>query len=68
MLALEKMSRPEKMRMMEALWVDLTRDEQAMPSPEWHAQALEAAQRAHAAGEAEFVDWKQAKQALRREP
>ncbi|HEV7927413.1 MAG TPA: addiction module protein, partial [Verrucomicrobiae bacterium] len=30
----------EKLRMMEALWSDLTRDEKRFESPEWHGEVL----------------------------
>ena len=67
MLALKTMSRPEKLRMMEALWEDLSADAPSLPSPVWHERALEAAHQAHAEGQASFVDWTKAKQSLRRE-
>lgn len=65
MLALKALSRPEKLRMMEALWEDLCADAPSLSSPAWHEQALLAAQRAHDSGGASFVDWQDAKQTLR---
>lgn len=67
MPALESMSRTEKLQLMESLWEDLTRDTPDLPSPTWHAQALEAAREAHANGQADFIDWSQAKRMLRDE-
>lgn len=67
MLALDKLTRTEKLQLMEALWDDLSADAGALPSPEWHGQALEAAQSALANGEARFIDWAQAKRTLRGE-
>ena len=39
-LPLKKMSRDEKLRAMEALWADLSQDENRLESPAWHGQAL----------------------------
>lgn len=39
-LPLEKMSRDEKLRLMETIWADLSRDEEQFDSPAWHEQAL----------------------------
>jgi len=44
-LPLQKMSRDEKLRAMEALWADLSQDEDRFESPVWHAQALREADR-----------------------
>lgn len=62
---LENLSRSEKLRLMEALWSDLSADAPAFASPAWHAQALDVAAQAHAAGAATFVDWQHAKKVLR---
>jgi len=65
-LPLKKMSRVEKLRAMEALWADLSQDEEQFESPAWHADALREAERAVESGKAKFVDWEQAKRRLRR--
>jgi hypothetical protein len=65
MLSLATLSRAEKLRMMEALWRDLSMDEAALASPEWHGSALHEAETASAAGQAHWMDWNQAKDALR---
>jgi hypothetical protein len=65
MLAIENLSRSEKLRMMEALWENLSRDNTVLASPEWHGEALKEAEVAHASGKANFVDWEAAKQTLR---
>lgn len=62
---LDKMSRAEKIMAMEALWQDLSRDEDALPSPEWHEEALKETERRLSAGQEEFVDWEEAKKKLR---
>lgn len=65
MLILENMSRTEKLRLMESLWQDLSRDEAATVSPAWHGAALAETERLLAAGEVHFIDWEEAKKSLR---
>jgi len=65
-LPLRKMSRQDKLRAMEAIWVDLSRNEAAFESPAWHQEALREAERAVEAGTAKFGDWNEAKERLRR--
>ena len=45
-LPLQKMSRDEKLWAMEALWGDLSKDDDRFESPACHAQALREAERA----------------------
>jgi hypothetical protein len=66
MLAIDKLSRTEKLRMMEALWRDLAADVGDFSSPPWHAQALREAETAAADGSARMMDWADAKNLLRR--
>lgn len=65
MLSIENLTLTEKLRMMEAIWDDLSRDPVALTSPEWHAQALKNAERVHAENQAVFVPWDIAKKKLR---
>ncbi len=65
MLAIEKLTRSEKLRMMEALWDDLANDKTILASPAWHGEALKEAEQTLASGQADFVDWETAKQNLR---
>lgn len=65
MLELQRMSRAEKLRMMEALWEDLSREEGALMPPVWHEEALKETERLHAAGTENFIDWDTAKKGLR---
>lgn len=65
MPAIETLTRAEKLRMLETLWDDLTHDSATMSSPAWHGDALKSAERAHASGQADFIDWETAKQRLR---
>jgi hypothetical protein len=59
------MTLEEKLQIMEALWDDLSRDPDALESPAWHEDILRARQERLASGEAEFVDWEQAKADIR---
>ncbi len=58
------MTRAEKLREMEALWEDLTRNAEEFESPAWHAQALQETARQVEEGQATFSDWEDAKQRL----
>ncbi len=64
MLPIEQLSRVEKLRMMEALWDDLSRDESSLASPAWHGDALREAEQLLASGDARFIDWDQTKKML----
>jgi Putative addiction module component len=64
-LPLQKMSRDEKLRAMEALWADLSKDDDRFESPAWHAQALREAKRAVKNGKAKFGDWEETKKRIR---
>jgi hypothetical protein len=37
---IQQMPRSEKLKLMETLWADLSRDEAEVESPAWHADAL----------------------------
>ena len=63
---LKKMSRADKLRTMEELWTDLTRDQSKYPSPSWHFDELSRTEQAIEAGQMKFVDWEKAKQSIRR--
>ena len=62
---LETMSLPEKLRLMEAIWANLSRSEAALASPAWHQDVLQEREALVKAGKATFVDWETAKQQLR---
>ena len=65
-LPLSQMSVSEKLRAMEALWADLSKDEDRLESSAWHAQVLREAERAMENGKAKFSDWEKAKKRIRR--
>jgi len=64
-LPLSEMTREEKLQAMEALWNDLSRDPETLESPAWHEDVLRERDEQVAAGEAEFVDWEEAKADIR---
>jgi hypothetical protein len=61
-----QMSRDEKIRAMEALWADLSRNEADVESPSWHKDILEETNGRVAAGCERTTDWDAAKQELRK--
>ena len=65
-LPIKRMSREDKLRAMETLWADLSRDEAAMASPDWHGQALREAEELVRDGKADFSDWQVARRRVRR--
>jgi putative addiction module component (TIGR02574 family) len=66
MIATEKLTRTEKLQLIEQLWDELSRSPEEVESPAWHADALSEAERAAANGKAGFQDWDQAKERLRK--
>ena len=64
-LEIEKMTLEEKLRAMEALWTDLSRNEENIPSPPWHEQVLKEREEEVKSGQAKFESWEHAKRELR---
>jgi hypothetical protein len=64
-LDIEKMTLEEKLRAMEALWTDLSRNEENIQSPPWHEQVLKEREEEVKSGQAEFESWEDAKRELR---
>jgi hypothetical protein len=58
------LSQQEKLDLMEALWVDLTRNAESFDSPQWHAQELSETERRVANGDEQFIEWEKAKQKI----
>ena len=52
---IKKMSRIERLQVMEALWDSLIDEESEIESPEWHQDILEERKRKMESGEAEFI-------------
>ena len=62
---IEKMTLEEKLRAMETLWADLSRNAETLQSPDWHGDVLKERAARVASGEEQYVDWEQAKRELR---
>jgi hypothetical protein len=60
------MSRNEKLKLMELLWDQLSRPDEAFESPAWHAKELAATEQRLAEGKEHVMDWDMAKKELRR--
>ena len=65
-LAIENMSRDEKLLAMEELWESLSRDEARLESPPWHKEALRETVARHDAGKEPPIDWDASKRELRK--
>lgn len=64
-LPLDKMTVAEKLRAMEMLWTDLSRNEAQIESPAWHGDVLRDREARIKSGEEKFIDWETAKKQLR---
>jgi hypothetical protein len=64
-LEIQQLPRQEKIKLMESLWADLSRDEAELESPAWHADALRETAERRARGEEATLEWEQAKAKLR---
>jgi len=65
-LEIQQMPRQEKLKLMETLWADLSRDESELEWPAWHADVLRETSERRARGEETTLDWEQAKAKLRK--
>lgn len=64
-LPLDKMTKEEKLRMMESLWIDLTKSQDEFSSPGWHEDVLKAREERINSGKEKYKDWEIAKKELR---
>jgi hypothetical protein len=60
-----QLPKEEKLKVMEALWTDLSSPEEAFKSPDWHGQVLEKTKKQFDRGEIEVLDWEDAKRVLK---
>jgi len=65
-LQISQMSREEKLRVLEAIWAELSRDDVQVEPPTWHEEVLKETEARVAAGRERIVDWQAAKQELRK--
>jgi hypothetical protein len=64
-LPLEKMSKEEKLLIMEQIWEDLSRNADNMEVPEWHLDVLKDRELSVDKGLEQFIPWEEAKKRLR---
>jgi hypothetical protein len=64
--AVQRLPRNEKLKLMEALWEDLSRSDRDLDSPAWHADELAATEGRLGRGQEQALEWESAKKALRR--
>ena len=62
--SVRRLPRNEKLRLMEALWEELSRPESQYESPAWHATELAKTERHLAQGKQKVMDWEAAKKEL----
>ncbi len=62
---IQHLSREQKLRVMEAIWEDLSKEGEEIESPNWHQEALQETERRLKSGEEKTVDWPTAKKELR---
>lgn len=60
-LPLEKMTVDEKLKLMEEIWADLSRNPDDIPVPQWHLDLLREREQLVQEGKADFVDLDPAK-------
>ena len=65
LLEIQQLPRLEKLRLMEDLWTDLSREDAELESPAWHADALRETADRVARGEETLLDWEDAEAKLR---
>jgi hypothetical protein len=65
-LPLSQFTYAEKLDLLETIWDDLSRDETAFESPEWHERILNERREAFSAGTAQHSDWSEAKERIKK--
>lgn len=65
LIATESLTRMDKLRLIEQIWEELSRETEPVESPAWHAEALAETEKAIARGVAGFIAWEEAKERLR---
>ena len=63
---ISQLSLPEKLDLLEAIWEDLSRNENSLESPSWHEAILKDREAARATGKVTVSDWDEAKERIRR--
>ena len=66
-LAIDQMTIEEKLQTMEALWDDLCQHEEMLPVHDWQKDLLDDRERLLKKGDAQFLDWEEAKKRIAKE-
>ena len=66
-LLLSEMSIEEKLKMMEALWDDLSRNAPELAVPQWHGDVLAERKAAANRGDDQFSDWTETRERIDKE-
>lgn len=63
---ISKLTLPQKLKLMEDLWADLSRKPEQVPTPDWHEKVLAEREELVRQGKAKVHDWADVKQRLQR--
>ena len=64
-LNLDTMTVADKLQAMEAIWADLLRSAEQVPSPAWHGDVLRAREARVREGKSHYTDWTEVKRRTR---
>ena len=56
---------PEKLSLLEALWIELSSEPDQIDIPQWHKDILDERMREAESGSVEIIDWEVAKQQIK---
>lgn len=62
---IKEMPIDQKLRLMEAIWTEISRTSEDYTSPEWHREELQETEKRRASGQEGLIDWEEAKSKLR---
>lgn len=65
-IEIKHLSREKKLMIMEAIWEDLSNEDNQVKSPDWHKKALQETERRLSSGKEKIVNWQEAKKELRK--
>lgn len=62
---IRQMPFPEKLALLEALWIELSSEPDQIDIPQWHKDILDERMREAESGSVEIIDWEVAKKQIR---
>ena len=65
-LSVSELTLGQKLNLMEAIWDDLSKNDEMLESPDWHKAVLKDREEALSARKTTVSDWKGAKERIRR--